>query len=88
MIESDNGVFTQLIRKFGAKGFQIKELWTIEDDILKTIRVVHGLIFIFKYLQHEELSGPKVADRRLDKINFAKQVISNACATQGNVIFY
>lgn len=82
MIESDNGVFTQLIRKFGAKGFQIKELWTIEDDILKTFRVVHGLIFIFKYLQHEELSGPK------DKINFAKQVINNACATQGNVIFY
>lgn len=37
-------------------------------------RPVHGLIFLFKYLQHEEPSGPVVTDDRLEKIYFAKQV--------------
>lgn len=82
LIESDPGVFTQLIRKFGAKGVQVEELWTIEDGIFETLRPVHGLIFLFKYRQHEEPSGPIVTDNRLDKIYFAKQVINNACATQ------
>ncbi|CAB3225114.1 unnamed protein product [Arctia plantaginis] len=85
LIESDPGVFTQLIRKFGAKGVQVEELWTIEDGIFETLRPVHGLIFLFKFLQHEEPSGPIVTDSRLDKIYFAKQVINNACATQAVV---
>ncbi|XP_049885950.1 ubiquitin carboxyl-terminal hydrolase isozyme L5 [Pectinophora gossypiella] len=82
LIESDPGVFTQLIRKFGAKGVQVEELWTIDDTIFENLRPVHGLIFLFKYLQYEEPSGPIVNDDRLDKIYFAKQVINNACATQ------
>ncbi|CAH1647785.1 unnamed protein product [Spodoptera littoralis] len=85
LIESDPGVFTQLIRKFGASGVQVEELWTIEDGIFETLRPVHGLIFLFKYLQHEEPAGPIVTDSRLDKIYFAKQVINNACATQAVV---
>ncbi|XP_026730911.1 LOW QUALITY PROTEIN: ubiquitin carboxyl-terminal hydrolase isozyme L5-like [Trichoplusia ni] len=82
LIESDPGVFTQLIRKFGATGVQVEELWSIEDSIFESLRPVHGLIFLFKYLQHEEPSGPVVTDNRLDKIYFASQVINNACATQ------
>ncbi|KAM3968687.1 ubiquitin carboxy-terminal hydrolase L5 isoform 1-T2 [Aphomia sociella] len=82
LIESDPGVFTQLIKKFGAKGVQVEELWAIDDGIFENLRPVHGLIFLFKYLQHEEPSGPVVTDNRLDKIYFAKQVINNACATQ------
>ncbi|XP_047040999.1 ubiquitin carboxyl-terminal hydrolase isozyme L5 [Helicoverpa armigera] len=82
LIESDPGVFTQLIKKFGASGVQVEELWTIDDGIFETLRPVHGLIFLFKFLQHEEPSGPIVTDSRLDKIYFAKQVINNACATQ------
>ncbi|XP_075991332.1 ubiquitin carboxy-terminal hydrolase L5 [Anticarsia gemmatalis] len=85
LIESDPGVFTQLIRKFGAKGVQVEELWSMEDGIFETLRPVHGLIFLFKYIQHEEPAGPVVTDSRLDKIFFAKQVINNACATQAVV---
>ncbi|XP_059059839.1 ubiquitin carboxyl-terminal hydrolase isozyme L5 [Achroia grisella] len=82
LIESDPGVFTQLIKTFGAKGVQVEELWTIDNGIFENLRPVHGLIFLFKYLQHEEPAGPVVTDNRLDKIYFAKQVINNACATQ------
>ncbi|KAL4717511.1 hypothetical protein ACJJTC_000660 [Scirpophaga incertulas] len=82
LIESDPGVFTQLIRKFGVSGVQVEELWTIEDSIFENLRPVHGLIFLIKFKKHEEPSGPVVTDSRLDNIYFAKQVINNACATQ------
>lgn len=82
LIESDPGVFTQLIRKFGARGVQVEELWTIEDSIFENLRPVHGLIFLFKHLQHEDPPAEVVTDKRLEKIYFAKQVINNACATQ------
>lgn len=37
-------------------------------------RPIHGLIFLFKWIQDDELSGSIVQDSRLDKIFFAKQV--------------
>ncbi|XP_039763876.1 ubiquitin carboxyl-terminal hydrolase isozyme L5 [Pararge aegeria] len=85
LIESDPGVFTELIKKFGVKGVQVEEMWTIDDGIFDNLRPVHGLIFLFKYLQHEEPSNAIVTDNRLEKIYFAKQVINNACATQAVV---
>lgn len=45
-------------------------------------RPIHGLIFLFKWVQDDEPSGSIVQDSRLEKIFFAKQVINNACATQ------
>ncbi|XP_061382261.1 ubiquitin carboxyl-terminal hydrolase isozyme L5 isoform X2 [Danaus plexippus] len=85
LIESDPGVFTQLIKKFGVKGVQVEEMWTFDDSIFDNLRPVHGLIFLFKYLQHDEPPHPVVRDNRLEKIYFAKQVINNACATQAVV---
>ncbi|OWR43726.1 26S proteasome regulatory complex subunit p37A [Danaus plexippus plexippus] len=85
LIESDPGVFTQLIKKFGVKGVQVEEMWTFDDSIFDNLRPVHGLIFLFKYLQHDEPPHPVVKDNRLEKIYFAKQVINNACATQAVV---
>ncbi|XP_023941364.1 ubiquitin carboxyl-terminal hydrolase isozyme L5 isoform X2 [Bicyclus anynana] len=81
-VESDPGVFTLLIQKFGVKGVQVEELWSINDCIFENLRPVHGLIFLFKYVQHEEPSNPVVTDNRLENIYFAKQVINNACASQ------
>ncbi|CAK1554181.1 unnamed protein product [Leptosia nina] len=82
LIESDPGVFTELIKNFGVKGVQVEEMWTIDDGIFENLRPVHGIIFLFKYVQQEEASQPVVSDERLQKIFFAKQVINNACATQ------
>jgi len=84
LIESDPGVFTELIEKFGVKGCQFEEIYSLEKETLEYLKPVHGLIFLFKWVQ--DLSGKPqgdvVKDSRADEIFFPKQVINNACATQ------
>ncbi|XP_065348309.1 ubiquitin carboxyl-terminal hydrolase isozyme L5 [Cloeon dipterum] len=82
LIESDPGVFSELIKEFGVTGVQVEELYTLEGKQFESYLPVHGLIFLFKWVADSEPSGPIVQDHRLDTIFFAKQVINNACATQ------
>ncbi|KAL7734056.1 hypothetical protein ACLKA6_011741 [Drosophila palustris] len=80
LIESDPGVFTELIREFGCDGAQVEEIWSLDSESFKDLEPIHGLIFLFKWVQEDEPAGKVVLDR--DHIFFAKQVINNACATQ------
>ena len=83
LIESDPGVFSELLRGYGCEGIQVEEIYDISPEGFEQLKPVLGLIFLFKWQPdpEPETSLTVVKDTRLEKIFFGKQVISNACAT-------
>ena len=88
-IESDPGVFTDLIEKLGCQA-QMTELWSLDDQsldqLVHSFGKVYGLVFLFKWMgsSHDNdhgVSGDLEQDIP-ETLFFAKQVTTNACATQ------
>ena len=80
-IESDPGVFTELIKNLGVKDVEVNEIFTLEDkEYIKSFEEIYGFIFLFKWTPETN----KKVDPNFENpsLFFAQQVINDACATQ------
>ena len=75
-IESNPGVFTELIKNIGVKGVQVDEI--IDLEILENdTEPLYSLIFLFKYMQNIGYK-PNVLSYWAPDLFFAKQEVQNA----------
>jgi len=77
-IESDPGVFTQLIKEMGVEGILVEEIYDLSEEALENLKPVYGLIFLFNWVKNEAA----VDMDAIKNMFFAKQMVQNACATQ------
>lgn len=89
-IESDAGVFTELVEKFGVKGVEFEETFEVSPEALSQYGDdLYGAVLLFKYRGSEyqqqkdkPFDGEYVSDDAPGGLFFAHQIIPNACATQ------
>lgn len=83
-IESDPGVFTELLSAIGVKNVQVEELYSLDKSLISSHGQCYGLVFLFKYEKTTE-SRPRegnLVSPPPETLFFANQTIQNACATQ------
>ncbi|WVQ76826.1 hypothetical protein IAR50_006500 [Cryptococcus sp. DSM 104548] len=85
LTESDPQVFSQLLSELGVKGLQVDDLYSLDAETLSTLKPIHALIFLFKYVSSEEGKGGETQGVEVDPLSsgvwFANQVINNSCGT-------
>lgn len=88
-IESDPGVFSELIKRFGVEDVAVEEIFSLDASMEGFEEGVepptHGLIFLFKWkasLSSDNTSAIDLDETPMPDLYFARQTVQNACATQ------
>ena len=75
LIESDPGVFSEMLKNFGVENVQVEEIYSLDAEQFRDLKPVYGLIFLFKWVKDENPQGSLVKDSRIQEMFFAKQVL-------------
>lgn len=81
-IESDPGVFEEMIAELGVNDVQVQEVYGLDYDFdfYNSLNPIYGFIFLFKW---QESNNPLPSETVNDSsLFFSKQVVHDACATQ------
>jgi ubiquitin carboxyl-terminal hydrolase L5 len=88
LLESDPGVFSELLVAFGTPDAQVEELISLDDDSLAALGEVHGLLFLFKWDGSRKSSSSSSSSSSSTStaaspsdVFFARQIVNNACGT-------
>ena len=91
-IESDPGVFTELLTDLGCASVQLEELWSLDDESLQALNSnaeIYGLIFLFQWQSKAVAEASSASEPKNEPLTenqippglfFAHQVTTNACA--------
>jgi ubiquitin carboxyl-terminal hydrolase L5 len=79
-IESDPGVFSELISTLGVKDVAVEEIYSLEQEEQQR-ELSYGLVFLFKWREEIDIRQ-QIDPMDISDLFFAKQVVQNACATQ------
>jgi len=78
-IESDPGVFTELIEELGVKDVAVSEIYSF-DAVQEWQRDgCYGFIYLFQWKKEED---PRATIEEPEGMFFARQIVQDACATQ------
>ncbi|SCU78495.1 LAFA_0A06876g1_1 [Lachancea sp. 'fantastica'] len=84
-IESDAGIFTQLVKDLGVSGVEFAEISTLDTLQEELAGVLYGVIFLFQYNAADySRDSPVQGEYDYDypeSLFFANQTIQNACGT-------
>lgn len=93
-IDSDAGVFTELVEKLQVPDIQFDDIFSIDASSLRQFSPLYGVVFLFKYGKidrqyasdgNKPLKGSYDPKYQEKGIFFARQTVQNACATQAVV---
>ncbi|EDR22486.1 ubiquitin carboxyl-terminal hydrolase isozyme L5, putative [Entamoeba dispar SAW760] len=86
-IESDPGVFNEMVKNLGCDDIQFKEIFSFDDSAtFERIKPIKGFILLFEYnkqaINYIRNEYSFIETNEYPDIFFAEQVVQNACATQ------